>query len=129
MTSEQELAAQKEKKRTIDAVFWGGAFIIAGLVFLAQNLDILPQIGDTEQWWFWMFLGAGVWALLINVFRIVSPDWPNPDTGDYFWTLLLLFVGVGGAYDFDIDGTVVGAVVLIGIGLLVLFNTLMRRTA
>jgi hypothetical protein len=129
MTTEQELTAQKDKKRTMDAIFWGGAFVWAGLVFLAENLDILPQIGTSGEWWYWIFLGAGVWALLINIFRTTLADWPNPDAGDYFWTVLLLLIGIGGAYDFDIDGSVIAAVVLVGIGVLVLGNTLMRRTA
>jgi hypothetical protein len=129
MATEQELATQKEKKRTIDAIFWGGAFIIAGLVFLAENLEILPEIGDAGEWWFWIFLGAGVWALLINIFRLTSADWPNPDAGDYFWTAVLLLVGIGGATDFDIDGSVIAAVVLVGLGVLLLGNTLRQRAA
>lgn len=130
MTTEQttqEMTENKAKRRQIDAIFWGGAFILAGLVFLAQNLDILPQIGTTEEWWFWIFLAAGVWALLINIFRLVSADWPNPTTGDYIWTAVLLFIGLGGAYDFDVEGTAIAAVVLVGIGLLILAGALLRR--
>ena len=100
MTTEQptqEVAEDKAKRRQIDAIFWGGAFILAGLVFLAENLDILPQIGTTEERWFWIFLAAGAWALLLDLFRLASPDWPNPSTGDFIWTAILLLVGLGGA--------------------------------
>jgi hypothetical protein len=130
MTTEQttqEMTEDKAKHKTLDALFWGGAFIIAGLVFLAENLDALPQIGSAEEWWYWIFLGAGVWALLINIFRLVSPDWPNPNTGDYIWNAVFLFIGVGGAYDFDIEGTTIAAVVLVGIGVLILVGIFIRR--
>jgi hypothetical protein len=95
----------------------------------------LPQIGESSQWsdewWFWIFIGAGVWALLINIFRLTSADWPNPDGSDYFWTAVLLLVGIGGAFDFDfdIDGSIIAAVVLVGLGALMLANTLRQRAA
>jgi hypothetical protein len=130
MTTEQptqEMVEEKAKRRTTDALFWGGAFIIAGLVFLADNLDVLPQIGTTDEWWFWMFLGAGVWALLINIYRLVSADWPNPNTGDYIWTAVFLFIGIGGAYDFDIEGTAIAAIVLVAIGVVILAGVFRRR--
>jgi hypothetical protein len=132
MATERELATQKEKKRTLDTIFWGGAFILAGLVFLAKNMDILPEIGTNEwsdEWWLWIFIAAGAWALLINIFRLTSADWPNPDGSDYFWTAVLLVVGIGGAFDIDIDGKVIGPVVLIGLGVLILGNMLRQRTA
>jgi hypothetical protein len=130
MTTEQQredVALEKEKRRQMDAIFWGGAFVLAGLVFLAENLGLLPDIGTEGQWWFWVFLAAGVWALLINVYRLVSPDWPVPDVGDYIWTAILLFIGLGGALDFEVEGTVIAAVVLIGIGLLILVGMYGQR--
>ncbi len=130
MTTEEithEVMEEKAKRKQMEAIFWGGAFILAGLVFLADNLDILPSIGKTDESWFWMFLAAGVWALLLNVFRLLSTDWPNPTTGDYIWTAILLFVGLGGAYDFDVEGTTIAAVALVGIGVLILAGVLLRR--
>jgi hypothetical protein len=130
MTTEhttQEMAEDKAKHKTLDALFWGGAFIIAGLVFLAETADVLPKIGTSDEWWYWMFLGAGVWALLINIFRLVSADWPNPSTADYIWNAIFLFIGIGGAYDFDVGGTAIAAIVLVGIGVLILAGVFLRR--
>ena len=130
MTTEpisQEMAQEQAKRRQMEALFWGGAFVLAGLVFLAENLNILPDIGAEGSWWVWIFLAAGVWALLINVFRLVSTDWPNPTTGDYIWTAILLLIGLGGVFEFDVEGTVIAAVVLVGIGLLILVGLFRQR--
>ena len=130
MTTEQptqEMVEEKAKRKTMDALFWGGAFIIAGVVFLAHNADVLPKLGTSDEWWYWLFLGAGVWALLINIFRLVSADWPNPMTWDYIWNAVFLLVGIGGMYDFDIEGTAIAALVLMGIGVLILVGIFRGR--
>lgn len=123
----QDLAEEKAKRHQLDAIFWGGAFVLAGLIFLAENAGLLPDIGAEGEWWFWIFLMVGAWALLINIFRLVSPDWPAPGTGDYIWTLILLFIGLSGAFDFDVEGTVIVAVILVGIGLLILVGVFRQR--
>lgn len=123
----QEKAEQQQKRRTSDAIFWGGVFIWAGIVFLAENLDRLPNIGTAGEWWFWIPLGAGVLALVINVIRLVTPAWSIPTTGDYIWTAVMLFAGIGGAYDFDIDGTVIPAVAFVAVGILILGSVFLRR--
>jgi hypothetical protein len=125
MSTEQEVAVMEEKRKRIEGIWWAGAIIWAGLVFLGQNLEILPEIGAEGEWWIWIFLGAGVWALLVNIFRAISADWPNPRTWDYIWTIIFLGVGLGGITDFE--GEIIAAVALMGIGVIILLNMLLRR--
>ena len=121
MTDEQESKGQKAERKRIDAIWWAGVLIWIGLVLGAENLNILPRIGDGAEWWLWIFIGAGLWALLLNVYSMMS-DWPRPTTWDWVWTVIFLLVGLGGVL--DIGGEIVGAVVLVGIGAVFLARAL-----
>jgi hypothetical protein len=107
----------------MDAIWWAGVLIWIGLVLGAENLNILPRIGDGGEWWLWIFLGAGLWALALNIFRTAT-GWPNPSTWDWIWTAIFLLVGLGGVV--NIAGGIIGAVVLVGIGIVFLVRALSR---
>ena len=123
MTDEQEVKGRKAERKRIDAIWWAGVLIWLGLVLGAQNLNILPRIGDGGEWWLWIFLGAGLWALALNSFSMMS-NWPNPSTWDWIWTAIFLLVGLGGVV--NIASEIVGAVVLVGIGVVFLVRALSR---
>jgi hypothetical protein len=42
-------------------LFWGILLILAGTVFLLNNLNVIP--GDVLAWWPLPVLGAGLWLL------------------------------------------------------------------
>ncbi len=128
MTDLQEMVAHerdlsRERKR-LDAIWWAGAFIWIGLTLGAYNLDWLPEIADSTEWWPWIFIGLGPWSLLLNAFRAAT-DAPNPTTWDWIWTLVFLGVAVG--MFVDVTAGTVGAAVLIAIGLVVLYRALAYR--
>jgi hypothetical protein len=123
MTDEKETTGQKAERKRIDAIWWAGVLIWIGLVLGADNLNILPRIGDGGEWWLWIFLGAGLWALALNSLSVMS-NWPNPSTWDWIWTAIFLLVGLGGVV--NIAGEIVGAVVLVGIGAVFLIRALSR---
>ena len=124
MTVEKEMTVQEaqRKHKQIDNIWWAGAIIVAGAVLLAQELGILPDAGSEGEWWVWVFLGAGAWALVLNIIRLVSPDWPNPRAWDTIGTVILLGVGLGGVTDIDVDGGVIVGVGLVGVGAILLAN-------
>jgi hypothetical protein len=125
MTVEQnelEMANQKEERKRLEAIYWAGVFIWAGLVFGADSLGILPQIGGADAW-SWVFFGAGLYALVGALFRVVSPDLPAPTAWDYIWAAFLLIVGLGGVVNVD----VAFPVILVIAGVAVLGNALLRR--
>ena len=121
MTIEQD-TSQREGRKRIDAIYWAGVFIWAGVVFGADSLGFLPQIGGASAW-SWVFAGAGLYALLGNIYRAASLDWPNPTTWDYIWAAILLIVGLGGVFNVDVGFPVI----LIVIGVALLANMLLRR--
>ena len=49
ITIEQK-KSQKEKRQHLETLWWAGALIWAGLVFGADSLGLLPQIGQADAW-------------------------------------------------------------------------------
>ena len=105
----------KKEKQFKEALYWGGAFFWAGMVFSADLLGLLPQVGHLDAW-SWVFLGVGLYGLLGALFFLVSPNWSNPTTWDFIWSGFWFLVGLSGFIIFDI----IWAVGLILLGLLIL---------
>lgn len=118
MSTEQE---GKEAGRQLEAIYWGGVIIWAGLVFGADSLGYLPQVGGADAW-SWVFLGAGLYAVLMAVWRVSSPDYPNPTTWDYVWAVALIILGLGGFFSFNIAWPLI----LVLVGVAILGKTLLR---
>jgi hypothetical protein len=116
------MASEKAQRKRIDAIYWAGVFIWAGLVFGADSLGALPQIGQAGAW-SWIFAGAGLYALLGNIFRASAVDWPSPTMWDYTWAAILLIIGAGG---FVSSVDVAFPIILVVMGVAVLVNTLLR---
>ena len=66
LTTEPE-ESQQAAPRRLDAFYWAGALIWVGLVFGAESLGILPQIGESSAW-IWIFLGGGLAGLALGSF-------------------------------------------------------------
>jgi hypothetical protein len=113
---------QKDTRPRLDSYFWAGALIWAGLVFGAESLGMLPQIGNAGAW-SWVFAGAGIGGLLLSLYSLSSPDYATPTTWDYFWSGLLLIIGLGGLTTIDISWPLI----LILIGVVSLANVFLRR--
>ena len=95
-----------------------------GLVLGAEWLDILPNIGDTNSWWPWVFVGIGPWALGMNLYRSFT-DLPNPNTWDWVWTAIFMVTAIGAFVDFS--GEIAGATALVIIGGLIIFNAIRKQ--
>jgi hypothetical protein len=114
---QQEQSDRDERKR-FESIWWAGVLIWLGLVLGGAALDILPDIGDRADWWPWIFVGVGAWSLALNSYRAVSTAAPNPSTWDWIWTGIFVAVAAGNLV--DIGGEIVGAAVLVVIGLVIL---------
>jgi hypothetical protein len=125
MYNQQIQPDPRQRRRFWEAAWWAGAFIWAGIVLLADNIDALPEVEGANTW-SWILTGAGVYALVLNVWRTVSPREPGPDGGDLFWTGVLLVLGLAGFFGFDIAFPVI--LIVLGI-VLVLRAFVPRRPA
>ncbi|NIS80714.1 MAG: hypothetical protein GTO14_11005 [Anaerolineales bacterium] len=112
----------REKLSRLDAPFWTGALIWAGLVFGAENLGFLPQIGKASAWSL-IFLGGGIAGLGLSLYSLSAVKYSNPTTWDWIFGAVLLAVGLGGFLGVDIGLPVI----LIVAGLATLVNAFMRR--
>jgi hypothetical protein len=121
MATETDDTVEAQTKR-IETLYWAVVFLWAGLVFELDSLGVLPQVGGAIAW-SWVFAGAGLLALLGNIVRISSVDWPNPTTWDYIWAAVLLIVGLGAFVNVDIAFPII----LIVVGIAFLGNLLFDR--
>lgn len=124
MTAEQTTTPQKEERQKLDALFWGGALLWAGLVFGASSLGYLPEVGQASAW-SWVFLGAGLYGLLLSAVRLVLPDYSNPTIWDYVWSIVFVLIGLSGFI--GLAGELVFPLILILIGAAILAGILLRR--
>jgi low affinity Fe/Cu permease len=117
MTSGNDMKKNRYERKRVEAVYWAGVLIWAGLVFGAEKCGYLPQIGRADAWT-WIFLGAGLYSLLGAVYRYASEYFTNPSTFDYIWGGVLLIIGLNGLTPIKIAWPLVlifiGAVLLIG---------------
>jgi hypothetical protein len=102
--------------RRLDAYFWGGVLLWAGLVFGAEAMGMLPKIGNASSW-SWIFLGAGALSIALNLVSLASETLANPTTWDWIWGVLFVLIGVGGFTTIDISWPII--IIVIGVALLV----------
>lgn len=124
MTDLKERTYEEQERKRLDSMWWGGAFIWVGLVLGAEWLDVLPTVGDTRSWWPWIFIGLGPWALAMNVYQTIT-DRPDPKVWDWVWTAIFMMLAIGAFVDFS--GEVAGAIALVVIGALIMFNAIRKR--
>lgn len=121
MTIEQNTSKKKERQR-LEGLWWAAALIWAGLVLGADSMGFLPQIGSADTW-SWIFLGAGVFGTLGNLYRMGSSDAPNPTSWDWIWSGAFLILGLGGFAALNISWPLI----LILVGGIILVNVLWQR--
>lgn len=123
MTDVKERREKRTDAKRFDAIWWGGAFLWIGIALAGDYLDILPRIDG--EWWPWIFIGIGPWALILNSYQAASSTTPNPTTWDWIWTVIFMAIAAGSVL--DLTGALVGALALIVIGLVVLTGAIARH--
>jgi hypothetical protein len=122
MSTEQEMKDQKQEKKYLDAIFWGGAFLWAGIVFGLDTINYLPEIGEASAW-SWIFLGVGVYGLLLGLIRLVSTSLSNATAWDWLWAIIFTIIGAAGFLSVNVPWWLF----LILLGVVILVNALFRR--
>ena len=122
LKAEETAKTERTERERLEAFWWAGAQIWAGLVFTADSLGWLPQIGELDAW-SWVFLGAGLYGMLGNLYRIAKSSSPNPTAWDYIWAGGLLIIGLAGMTPVDIFWPLI----LVLVGAVILAETLLQR--
>ena len=73
--------------------------------------------------WSFILIGAGILILIESLIRVTVPAYRRPVTGSVIFGGLLIAGGLGGA----VNWTLLGPIILIGIGLILLLQSLLRR--
>lgn len=112
----EELVDKKALRSRMEAIYWAGALIWVGLVFLAEELGFIPQIGNASAW-SWALLGVGLYGTGLNLYSTIIPDISVTTTGDYLWSGFWLVLGLSGFFAFNVFLPIV--LLVIGLAILV----------
>jgi hypothetical protein len=110
---------EKWRRDPLTAAGWALLLIWAGLVLIAVNLNLFGMDWDA---WPIIFIGAGVIVLLGVLIRLLVPAYRRPVTGSIIFGFILLGIGLGELTRWD----VVGALVLIAIGVSIILSRFIR---
>jgi len=105
---------EKWRRDPVDAAGWAAIFVWAGLVLLAENLELLgfPWGFRSLSAWALIFVGAGVIVLVQVLVRLFVPAYRRPVIGTLIFGVILLGVGLGGMVGWG----VIWALILIAVG-------------
>jgi hypothetical protein len=134
--SEEKTWDEKWQRDPLTAALWAAIFIWAGLVFLASNLGILDwaltgaseitglgMFNNVVRAWPLVCVGAGVIVLIGVLIRLLVPAYRKPVIGSIIIAIILIGIGLGDLIDWGI----IWAVILIILGITILTRGLRRR--
>jgi hypothetical protein len=116
---------EKWQRDPLSIIVWSSILIWAGLVLFAGNLGWLRGLALPEGLGVFslIFIGAGLIILVEALMRALVPAYSRPIMGTLIFAFILLGVGLGGF----IGWPIIGAAVLIAIGLSMLLRGLRPR--
>jgi hypothetical protein len=132
---EEKSWEEKWRRDPLTAVIWALVFIWAGLVLLADNLNLLDQLGffqfqeipgfEVISAWPLILVGAGLLFLLEAVIRLLVPAYRKSVTGTLIFGLVLIGLGLNDIVEWN--WTLFGALVLIIVGVSILIRGFTRN--
>ncbi len=90
---EEKTWEEKWRRDPLSAIIWAAILIWAGVVLLADNLQMLARFGDLEPWGL-ILAGAGVIVLLEVLLRLLVTAYRRPVGGTFIFAVLLLGAGL-----------------------------------
>ena len=114
---------EKWRRDPIEAAGWAFFLIWIGIVLLAEYYGYLARFERLETWSVIM-IGAGVLVLLGVLVRLAVPAYRKPVLGSIILGVILLAIGLSDVV--DLSGPLVGAIILILIGVAIIVGGLTR---
>ena len=112
---------EKWRRDQVSAIVWGAILIWAGLALIAHNMGLLDRF-ETLGAWDLVFIGAGVIVLLEVVFRLLVPAYRRAVGGTIIFAIILLGIGLGNWLGWGVTL----ALILVTMGVFVLLRGLFR---
>jgi hypothetical protein len=132
---EEKTVEEKWRRDPLGAIIFGIILIWAGLVFLADSMGWLAGISisglapgfDVTQpeAWTIVLIGAGVIVLIEAAIRLAVPAYRRPIGGTIILAVVLIGIGLGNIVSWEL----IWPLIVIGIGLAVLLGGFWRRKA
>jgi hypothetical protein len=133
-TPEEKGWEEKYRRDPLSPIIWGLILLWAGGVLLLSNLGMLNNllnrtinaplwIGRLAQGWSLVMLGAGVILLGEVVIRLLVPAYRRPVVGTVILAILFIGIGLGDLVSWNI----LWPLVLIALGLIIVTRGLMRN--
>ena len=123
---QEEKQDEKWRRDPLSAIVWAGILIWAGLALLGDNMglwDNLTILGSGVEGWSLAFLGAGLIVLGEVVIRLLMPAYRRGVGGSVIFAIILLGIGLGNLVSWDL----VWPLILIGIGIAILMRGFLPR--
>ena len=114
---------EKWRRDPVDAAVWALILIWVGVVWLAHNAGWLKEIVEADKVWSLGFIGAGVIVLLGVALRLVVPAYRRPVIGSLIFGVVLFGIGLTQF----VPDVAIGAIILIGVGLIILLGGIFRK--
>jgi hypothetical protein len=102
---------EKWRNDPVNAAVLALILVWAGLVWLADNLDVFAGFEGLETWSI-IFIGAGLIVFLGVLVRLLMPAYRRPVMGSFIFGVILIAIGLGDL----VSWTVIGPLILIAIG-------------
>jgi len=121
---------EKYRRDPLGSFIWACIIIWAGLVLLADNMNLvnfrqipgLPAAFNPEPWSV-ILMGAGVIVLVEVVIRLLVPAYHRPVFGSIIFAVILIGIGLGNLTNWNF----VWALILIALGLSIVFRSISKK--
>lgn len=115
---------EKWRRDPLGAIIWALILIWAGVVLLANNLNLVPAIpGFPMNDWAWIFSGAGLLLLFEVVIRLLLPEYRKGVIGNLILAFIALSIGLGNV----VGPGILWGLALVAIGIALLVGGVLRR--
>jgi len=112
---------EKWRRDPLSAAVWATILIWAGVALLVENMGFLARFEWLSAWGL-IFIGAGGIVLLEVAVRLLVPSYRRPVGGTLIFAVVLLGLGLGNLFGWD----VIWPLILIAIGVSVLLRGFIR---
>ena len=121
---------EKYRRDPLGSFIWACIIIWAGLVLLADNMNLVnfrqipglpPEVNSGP--WSVIQIGAGVIVLIEIVIRLLVPAYHRPVFGSLILAVILIGIGLGNLTNWNF----VWALILIALGLSIVFRSISKK--
>ncbi|MGD2157166.1 MAG: hypothetical protein PVG14_16915 [Anaerolineales bacterium] len=132
---EEKSWEEKYRRDPVGTLIWAVIFIWAGLVLLANNLGLIDRLVsplaertgydflEGFEVWSIILIGAGVLFLIEILVRLLIPEYRRPVVGTLIFAVILIGIGLGDLWSWNL----VWPLILIVLGGSIILRGLIRK--